>query len=215
MRPINGGGSMRKINCLAVACLAAVAIVGFATAPASARTRLEVSTTTLLAAGRLTFFARSEGTTYEVICDVTLHGTTNRLISKVRGSLIGQVTSILTANARSPSGEAPSCMALTSLPMIGFYDSITGTLPNITGGSLRVSGGVLIGLRVSFVRARCLYLGELLLASATNPVRTVQVELLAPLSAELEPIGVCPSEGGVTGTMTVTPTVTIRLLEAR
>lgn len=197
---------MRQISRLVAACLAATVVIALAAVPAAARARNEVSTTAILASGIMTF-APGEGLP-EIICDVTFHATALRLINKVLGALVGSVTSILTANARSSSGSAPSCSAL--LPMRASYNSIFGTLPNISGFTLRVAGAFLIGVTAGF-RFGCLYANELVVRGPENPIRRWEVRESAPLSRTLE--GFCPREGLLTGTLTVTPTLTVRLLE--
>jgi hypothetical protein len=192
---------------LVAACLTATAVLALTTASAGARTRVEVSTTAILATGRLTF----TGTEFaEIICDLTLHATTSRLINKVRGTLAGSITAILTANARSSIGGPTTCMALNN--MFALYDSIRGSLPaNITGGSLTVTGGFLISVSSIFGRIGCLYQNTILATGGENPIRIVRVQLNDPLFRTLE--GTCPSEGSMVGTMAVAPALTIRLLE--
>jgi hypothetical protein len=168
---------------------------------ASARTRIEVSTTAHLVHGRITF-TETEGAAQS--CDITLHITANRLINKIRGELIGHVTSILTANATAFS----TCTLLA--PMLVVYDSERGVLPNPTGGTIRVRGGFL----VSNPFGRCLYEGSIPGVSETNPIRNYEVRSAVGDVRLLRNLGgSCPEEARLTGTMTARPEVTIRLLE--
>jgi len=189
---------------------------------AAARNRLELSTTAILASTReLRFTAAGRG---EIICDVTLHITAlSRLFNKVRGTLVGRVTAILTANAQTTifGATEPLCAGLVEPPMLVLYDSITGTLPTITGGRLIVSGGFLIGIRAPFLRLTlCLYRGEIPATSNRNPITRLTV---TPTTVPLFEDGLnrsgaaCPSEGIMEQTQdfALTPELTLRLLETR
>jgi hypothetical protein len=197
---------MLKLTKLIWTALAAAMVLAVAVSPASALRRIEISTTAFLAHGRITF---TETGGASQACDVTLHITANRLINKIRGELIGHVTSTLTANPTAFT----TCRPLS--PMLVMYNSIAGSLPIIEqGGRLDVRGGFLI----TNPFFRCLFSGTISGTSRTNPVRTLEVSSAAgaistEVRLELSGAGTCPAEGRLTGTMTSRPEVTIRLLE--
>jgi hypothetical protein len=190
---------IRKNIFVGVAALIALAA---SIGPASARTRIEVSTSAFLTHGRITFIDEG-GATYQV-CDITLHVTARRLINKVRGELIGHVTSILTANA----GAFTTCRGL--VPMLVMYDSERGVLPNPTGGTIRFRGGWLF----TNPFGRCLFEMSIPGTSGTNPIRTLAVSSAVGDIRLLTNLGgSCPEELSMSATMTARPEVTIRLLE--
>lgn len=191
---------LRKIIAVLITAIVGLSVVA---GPAWSRTRIELSTTAVLMAGRLTFTTEQAA----VICDVTFHATLLRLINKVRLEHVGDVTAVLTANARSSIGGAATCGYLPPL-RIG-YGSISGTLPTITGGEFQFTVGVL----VTCIFSACLYLGSSPFRWNENGFRTLVLEgsPAPPLFTNLS--GMCPLGYAYTGSMTVTPTVTVRLLE--
>jgi hypothetical protein len=198
---------MTRLNKLVLTALAAVVALSLAAGPAAARSRIEASTTAVLNSGRLTFNSNIA----QAICDVTLHATMRRLITKIAGEPVGDITAILTANARNSIGAAAACSGLA--PMRIAYGSIRGTLPTITGGELRVTGAFLVRIG----NAGCLYTGTIGNISNENPIRTGTIEreprqrLFRALEEEF--FRRCPAEGELLGELTFTPSVTLRLLE--
>ena len=198
---------MQRLSKIVWAAFAVVAALSLAAGPAAARNRIEVSTTALLTSGRLTF----NSALADVICDITLHSTRSRLIDKARGTVIGRVTAILTANARNNIGAAAAC---AGLPIELIYDSITGSLPsNITGATINAAGAFL--LRVG--NAGCLIRDVVKTISTENPIRRVSLEpsprQLNTTTLEEEFFRRCPSQGEIVGQLAVSPEVTLRLLE--
>jgi hypothetical protein len=207
-------GHMRFTHKLFLAALAALLLASLSASSATARTRIEISTTAMLASGRLIF----TGGGGRITCDVTLHITAlTRLINKIRGSLIGRVTSILTANPRSNFGGTTGCAGLVEpvRTMLVLFGSITGSLPdNIRGGRIDVAGGFLISLRVEFlgVNLLCLYDGRIEGIANENPILRVTVTSPRIPGRPLPGSDVCP-EGELRGEMEFNPLVTVILLE--
>jgi hypothetical protein len=198
---------MHKYAKLAMAALVAAFALSLAAGPAGARTRIEVSTTSLRAtASRLTF----GGSEIDIICNVTLSGTLQRLINKRRGEAAGNFTADTINTCSSNFGSEARADALT--PMRIGYGSIEGTLPTITAGVIDIDGGFLMSIRTIFGTSACLYSTMFEARSDQNPVRIVRLQpntmtLVRRLS------GVCPETGELAGSLTVTPSTTIRLLE--
>jgi hypothetical protein len=194
---------MRRSSKLALIAIAAIAAAALFASSATARTRIEVSTTAFLMLGRLTF-GTELGT---VICDVTFHATLRRLINKIRLEHVGDITSVLTANARNESGGLGGCDYLP--PMRIAYGSISGTLPTITGAEFQFAIGVL--WRCIF--SECLYFGLSPFEANQNPIRTLTLGREPGIALFRALSEFCPSVYRYTGTMTVSPSFTVRLLE--
>jgi hypothetical protein len=204
---------MHKTARLVMGALVAMLLLALAAGPASARTRVEVSTTATLINGRLTFSAEPSEGFPTIICDLTLHSTLLRLINKIRLEHAGDITAVLTANCRNSVGGRTTVRPL--VPMSVQYERINGSLPaNITGGLLWVRSRFLIESEFIGLRALCLYEGLVGAESVENPVRRFTLlRRLVILLIDLRGSVSCPSLGSLQGTMTVTPSVTIRLLE--
>jgi hypothetical protein len=216
---------MSFLRKLIMTVLAAVIVGSLIAGPAAARNRIEVSTTAALISFRELRFNSNLGT---LSCDVTLHVTLRRLITKLLLSLAGHITSILTANPRSSFGGTTACRGLAPLPV--FYSAISGTLPErISGGSLYVGQrspeglelqGFLIRLRPLFTvpSAECLYAGLIRSIAIENPIRRLDIDeedsrvtLLQDLRGGIE----CPETGNLANETdgVVSPSITLRLLE--
>jgi hypothetical protein len=188
-------------------------LLSLAAGLAGARTRVEVNQTAILIMGRVDIVPDEMFPI--ILCDITLHVTLLRLINKVRLEHIGEVTSILTANLGAIGGHGMGtprrCLFLPGMRVQ--YNSISGTLPNITGILLWINTLVLIeiSLPITGVSA-CLYAG-LVGAAGNNPVRSLSIlnEPLMPLFRRLE--GFCPRLVFMSGVLSVVPEVTFRLLE--
>jgi len=204
-----------KIAKLVGVVVAALLALSLAAATSSARVRVEVSTTATLISGRLTFAELPDsGFIPNIICEVTLHATLNRLIAKVRLTQAGGITAILTANCRNSFGGGATATPLAG--MLVFYDSIRGTLPTITGGLLWTTSRFLVETSVLGSEIRCLYAGLVGAESTANPVTSQTIlpnEI--PLFEEHRGTRRCPERGQLRGTLRVSPEVTIRLLEVR
>jgi hypothetical protein len=190
------------LNKLILAALAAVILVSLAVAPATARTRIEISTTTNRASGRLTF--QTAERTQEIICDVTLHATLRRLINKRHGEPVGLITAILTANARAAPNNPP-IICRGNAPMELLYGGILGSLPRPTGGILLTASNFDTGV----FGIRCNYRATIGATSNTNPIRRATID---PNRIRSSTFG-CP-EGSLRGELTFSPEVTMILLEA-
>jgi hypothetical protein len=194
---------------LALSLLGSALAVSLIAMPAMGDTRVEVSTTAFLLMSLpngLTFTAGSTS----IICDVTLHLTVRRLIAKIRDTLWGEVTAVLTANVRSSIGSMPSCAGLT--PMFWQYERVGGTLPTITEVSLLLFWRWLIRLLAPGL-FQCLYFESVQLTGA-NPVERLRI--VPRLIIEPRPLGAsepCPPRATVTGEFRLSPTMTVRLLE--
>jgi hypothetical protein len=202
---------MRLIKTAVVMALTAALVMALAAGASSARTRVEVSTTAALASGRLTF---TPANNIRIICDVTLHITLLRLIEKRLLEHAGAITAILTANPRSDLGGTTRCAPLSGMTV--HYGAIGGSLPRIDSVTLFVRSKFLIFLQDPFrtILAECLYEG-LVGATGPNPISelTPSEGNQVPRIIRLRNDRNCPEEGELSGTFTVTPTVTVRLLE--
>jgi hypothetical protein len=200
---------MRKITKIITAALAAALLLSLFASTASARTRLEVSTTATLISGRLIF----TGGETTITSDVTLHVTLLRLINKIFLEHVGEITRVLIANTRC---SREPCEVIPLVPMDIGYGSIRGSLPtNIRGILLLILAAFLLLIFNRF--AQCLFRGRIGAESPTNPASVftpLRGHDLVPLwEDELDPFGTCPERGTLTGTLTARPTITIRLLE--
>jgi hypothetical protein len=197
----------KRLYALALAVAASLSLLA---APASSRTRIEVSTTAFrVVMSNITYSAGA----VEVICDLTLHSTLRRLFNKVRGELIGSVTSISAGNVRVNRGTNPTCALLPPLSIR--YESIRGSLPIITGLLAGLEWRWLYGADETFWRVGCLYEGVMGFGSAENPIRSWA--LLRPntlgLVRDLTGFGCEPTtDQGVTNPR-LSPEVSVRLLE--
>jgi len=196
-----------------MAAFAVMLVLSLASGMASARTRLEVSTTASLLSGSLTF---TNELGVRIISDVTLHATMLRLFNKVLLEHVGDVTAAEIANCRT-NIFGLRCNVTPLVPMNVAYGAITGTLPTITEVLLFVYSRFL--LEIGFnepMERRCLYEG-LVGAGGRNPVRT-----LTPLRGNSVPlfedrltVEACGRRGELSGVMTARPEISVRLLETR
>jgi hypothetical protein len=202
---------MRNITKIITAALAAALLLSLFASTASARRRLEVSTTATLLSGRLTFTEPVRGD--QVISDITLHVTLNRLINKIHLEHVGDITAVLTANVRC---TREPCQVTPLVPMLVAYGSIRGSLPNNIRGILLL---ILVAfLLLIFFFARCLFRGLIGAESPTNPASVFTplrgtADLIPLWEDRLDQSEECPERGILTGSLTARPTVTIRLLE--
>jgi len=99
-------------------------------------------------------FENGSGT--NLIVDVTLHGSIHPTLPKVRGALIGIITSISTANCRSSTGLRCRFSGLPTWHLK--LASFTGTLPRIASLLFEIEAAILEELEG---RPNCLYRGVL------------------------------------------------------
>jgi hypothetical protein len=204
---LQGRNEMRKFVKFVMVGLIAALALSLAAGASSARTRLEVSTTAALISGILIF--EQEGSSTTVTCELTLHATLRRLINKIRGELIGHVTAVLFLNCRS---NFSSARVVALVPLLIEFLSILGSLPNnIIGIFVLIRGGFLID---SFIR--CLYFGTIPGEARENPMRSIRSDerTRIPLSRDLGGFPACERNGRLRGTLSVSPGITVRLLEA-
>lgn len=155
-----------------------------------------------------------------VRCAVTLIGSLHRSIAKTRGTLAGFVTEGRTERCRTSFGTTATVTFLTTPSHIQ-YESFRGTLPSITGFvtivkevSLLIALRGLVGERVN----ECLYRGDISLESTGGApgeiTRLIIIDPLGPaLVTALEQRGLpCARSGRLTGTLTSTRRIAIRLL---
>jgi len=185
-----------RLSKLILTALAAVIVLSVMVAPATARNRVEVSTTAFLASGTH-IFTSSAG---NVTCDITFHITARRLIAKVSGSEIGQITAVRTANIRHTGERSGSCTPLPGMEIA--YGEITGTLPTITGGTTRVNSR----FSVEIDGLTCLVAPSIPVIAVENPVRRGRIGENSSTCAIFV-------RGRVAGTVNYTPEFQIRLLE--
>ena len=212
---------MRNSSKLLLAALASMLILAFGASSASA-TRLEAGAPgTITNEGRLTFEEGGEGP--RVICDVTKLLTVHRTIPKTEGALVGYVREVRIAepcregnawildrnNIRTRAGAVEWHIT---------YRGFSGTLPRITLVRILLKASFLIEAIV-----RCLYrgtrienepLGNLREAGGGSALNRLLVEesVSIPLFRELSIGGFCPSSGRLSGTLTISPAITLRLI---
>jgi hypothetical protein len=205
---------MRILAKTTLTIASAAVLLSLAAGTSAARTRIEISTTATLASGILTFQGSDN---IQIICDVTLHATLRRLIDKIHQTVIGLITSILTANLRSNVGVPRACTVLPHMELK--YGNILGSLPNnITGILLLIATRFLIEVEVLLMRAACLYEG---LISALGTLTRGVLARLEPsfgnsvsLLRDLLGNGACARTSELRGAVTLRPSLTVRLLEA-
>jgi hypothetical protein len=195
---------------LSLAALTAALLIAVASGPAAARNRIE-----LRPSGRVNFSGR---VTFEIepvllICDITLNSTMARLIQKVRNTLVGATTAGRSTNCRDTSSGTAQQIWL--YPFTYAFNSITGTLPSITGLLLLVIGGFLIEDRTSIGDLLCLYGGTVGIEARENPIRRFTYQAGWRLALVRDLIGSlpCPSFAILNGLYSWTPEETVTLLE--
>lgn len=173
---------------------------------------------------RLTFASTAEGSSFIVVCEVTLEGSFHsRTLSKTCGQLVGYVTRAAFA---LPCEGGTFSIPPTTLPWHIRYDSFVGTLPNITRIRLQLVNAAFL-LRITFgVNVGCLYQ-----STTASPafmfveLETGGVSALAPdnfptisIRTRLENGGFCPEAlvyGGASAVTVLNSTtrITIRLVQ--
>jgi hypothetical protein len=136
-------------------------------------------------------------------CDLTLEGTSRERIAKRVGAVAGTITRAPTANCRE-SVFGGGIEARVLVPITVAYNSILGTLPNITGVLLTGRGGFL--LRIPNVGIECLYEGTIgILVSVTRGV-TGAIRFLEEPIPKLIALegGRCTATGNLEGSGTMT-----------
>jgi len=202
---------MRKFTRSMIVALAAMLVVALMSSAATARTRVEVSTTASLLSGRLVFTEPGGG--LNVRCEVTLHVTMLRLINKVRLEHVGDVTAVLTANCRDSFGFRAQARPL--VPMAVTYETIIGRLPTIERVRLWIVSAFLLETG-PFLERRCLYRGLVMAESNGNPAETftpVERSNIVPLWEDILTRATCFTEGTFSETLRANPAISIRLLE--
>ena len=201
---------MRHVRKLVVTALLAGLTLALATGTANA-TRLEVgSPGTITNTGVLTFRA-SFG---NVVCPVTKLLTLHRTIAKVERTLAGYVRQI-TISPRCNTNDAEILEEgglQTRDARVRWhitYESFSGTLPNITSIRLLINP---VAFLISAPFTICLYGGNALATTVGNPVRQIRVDERWPIPLVEQIEGFCPREGFLVGALTISPTVTIRLI---
>jgi hypothetical protein len=194
---------------LLTTAVAAALLFSLTTGTASARTRLEVSTTATLLSGRLIF----TGGETTITSDITLHVTLLRLINKIRLEHVGDVTAVLIAAIRC---SREPCEIRWLVPVRIGYGSIRGSLPtNIRGILVFIDAAFLLSMFNGF--SQCLYRGLVGAESPTNPAATFMplpgADLVPLWEDTLDPFGSCPERWTFRSSLTARPTITIRLLE--
>lgn len=206
---------MRKITRLVVAILAAAIVVSLAAGPAAARVRIEArGGPNILAIARRLTFGGSEGV--GIICDVTFHGTIQRLINKRRGEHLGSFTrDLINLETCRNSLGIGTTLADALTPCLIRYGTITGTLPNITGGTLLVDCGFLIEVNAGiFGESRCLYRQVIEGVATENPILRIAVAPnVVTLFRDLGGSRPCDPSGELAGLFDLVPLITLTLLE--
>jgi hypothetical protein len=206
---------MRKgSRLLLLALVASFALsLGAGTSTASRSLQAEPAGAARMTTRALTF-AEPEG--LNIISEVTMTGSLHReAIAKTRGTLVGFVTRVDTANCRTSLGGFATCRseARLNLPWHIRFETFRGTLPNITGILVRLTGFFLIEITEPFGgRRACLYRGDIG-GDTNNPITTLTVQTpnTSTLFRDLLGNG-CPPSGELIGTFTVSPTQRLRLL---
>jgi hypothetical protein len=211
-----------------LAALTAALVLSLGVGTASALRSLSIEgETTVVGEGVISFIGG--GTTIK--CPTTITGTMSRAIPKTNGILTGRTTRIATnrpeANCTSSTGTLQGLIILApeereeagSAKCRKFFESIVGTLPNITGIN-GISKGCLIGFetRVEIVGViRCLYkedgTGAAGRANVERGGRITSIETGRNRAVILEgQSGFCPREGELHGNTTPRNSPTLRLV---
>lgn len=180
--------------------------------PAAARNRVEFETSnpTVVLTGQL-IFSDPEGIAKE--CLFTLSATLHRLVAKTVGALAGYITDGR-ANECVGGVNAFVILAEPATPIHLQYGSITGTLPTITGATIRIAFAFSLRIINGF-RNTCLYRGEIQASARENPFARVSISgSRIPLFRRIEGIA-CFATIDIVGTLSSATRTTIRLLEIR
>lgn len=201
---------MRRLCYTILASSIAVATVALLSVSATARTRLSNDAGAgliRLTSSRLTFAGN-----VNIICDITLSASLQRATDKRTGAVAGGVSEGAARNCVNEFGQRePETAARPVLPIVMQYDSITGTLPTITGGTARIEGGALIRTNI-LGRYGCLYSGTVPATARENPAARLSMGANRfSLARVLE--GICPSEAELQGTLTLSRAVRSTLPE--
>lgn len=143
----------------------------------------------------------------EVRCNVTLSGSLSEGIIQTEADPFGAITAV--SSSACSGGELETSLAL---PWTLGYRSLLGTAPFLTGLQFNMLQAT-IPMRVFGVR--CVYrgdIGALLALSGSNPYRSGSISLLGNEVALREGF-LCPSSGRVTGSLSLSPTQTLRAFE--
>lgn len=145
-----------------------------------------------------------------VTCPVTLTGSLEKGFQKVETILIGPITGATLAERSCTGGTAR--IARETLPWEVEYFSFAGTLPNITSLNLGIEE---ISALVEALGVGCLFRGTPRARTGRGTEvtelrldETVRIPVVTRLSA------FCPSEGTLSGTFRVSPTVRLSLQES-
>ncbi|HYV15414.1 MAG TPA: hypothetical protein VE972_05300 [Conexibacter sp.] len=163
-----------------------------------------------------------------ITSDVTLTGRFERRIAKRVGAVFGQIEDCRANNGRGPAGSEITANIRCELPIRPergrpwpvLYNSIRGTLPNITGVLITVERAqfLLSLIRSVVVRLNeCLYRGDIGADSNTPlPLTSLTVQRersTARLEVILEQVNQpCAENGRLSGTFTLTARQTLALL---
>jgi hypothetical protein len=213
-----------------LAALTAALALSFGVGVASALRSLSIEgETTVVGEGVVSFIQPGGGST--IRCPTTITRTISRAIPKTNGILLGRITRIATnrpeANCTSSLGAFQGIIILAPEPREEagstkcrlFFESIAGTLPNITGIN-KIIKGCLIGweLRAEIIGViRCLYKEDGTGIAAREDVerggRITAVRIGRNRAVILEgQSGFCPREGELFGTITPRNSPTVRLV---
>jgi hypothetical protein len=214
-----------------LAALTAALALSLAVGTASALRSLSIEgSETVVGEGVVSFIQNTAGGT-TVRCPTTITRTISRAIPKTNGILLGRITRIETnrpeANCTSSTGILQGIIILAPEPREEagstkcrlFFESIAGTLPNITGIN-KIIKGCLIGFetRVEIIGVvRCLYKENGAGIPARENVerggRITSVEIGRNRAVILEgQNGFCPREGELFGTIVPRNSPTVRLI---
>jgi len=187
---------MQKLKRYALAALATFITLSLWIAPAMARNRFEISTTSYLAFGTIIESSSSGNLT----CDITLHISGGRLISKTLGSEVGRVTAIRTANLRHSGERSGECDPLAGWGVV--MSSWLGNLPTITGVILRINARMRFGID----GLSCLVEPVFPIEATENPVRRARI-------GENSSSCFIFVRARISGTLNFAPEFSLRLLE--
>lgn len=185
---------------------ALVALTALTASTAQASNGVSTSATDITASGSLTM-------TGGIVCNVTLNLTLGSSTIAKRAATFGGInaarstitgcTGILAA--RSPNNTGTILTGITTA-----YRSFTGTLPNIDRININAPGA---GFLLNTVAGSCLYGGTLDGISFNVSGGAIStVTFSGGTIPRVSGGGLCPTTGGITGTLTVTgtaPTVTL------
>jgi hypothetical protein len=214
-----------------LAALTAALALSLGVGTASALRSLSIEgETTVTGEGVVSFIQSGGGST--VRCPTTITRTISRAIPKTNGILLGRITRIVTKEPEANCTVNRELGTLTGIIILApearereestkcrlFFESIVGTLPNITAIDKIIKGCLIgFGVRTIVGTITCLYKedgrGIAAIENVERGGRITTVEIGTNRAVILEgQNGLCPREGELHGNITPRNSPTVRLV---